>query len=456
MRKLIEFQILDVNAVHNGFDYFDLMSSAGSRIAEHISLTTPKSDSIFFVCGYGNNAGDGYVAANILYGEGFDVKIFAVSEPKSKAARRAASNYNKEVYDIYDLTKFSSVSCLVVDCLLGSGIKGEPREPFSSFIKVVNQFKNILSIDVPSGFGTVNAVIPNQTITFHDKKIGMHQENCGEIYLVDIGFSAMVDESTGPGELLLFPDFNRKKHKGQNGKVAVVGGGEYSGAPALSGMGAYRAGVDLVHVFVPETSYNQVSSFAPELIVHNCGGTKIESTIVEILQEKEFESIVVGPGMGKSPDSIAAVQMIIDTFENVVIDADAIFDYDFKENNVLITPHKGELSRLGLSSDKMELMNFSKSNHLTLLVKGEKDFITDGIFFKINSTGHPRMAVGGSGDVLAGICGAFMAKGLTPFESARLASYSIGKAGEECYDAIGSGFLPTDLALFVSKVLKKN
>ena len=114
------------------------------------------------------------------------------------------------------------------------------------------------------------------------------------------------------------------------------------------------------------------------------------------------------------------------------------------------------MPRLGIDNSGKDLIDFSSENNVTVLLKGNTDVITDGRFIKKNTTGHPRMAVGGAGDVLAGICGAFMAKGLTPFESARLASYSIGKAGEECYNAIGSGFLPTDLALFVSKILKKN
>ena len=101
-------------------------------------------------------------------------------------------------------------------------------------------------------------------------------------------------------------------------------------------------------------------------------------------------------------------------------------------------------------------MSYANMNNLTLLFKGEIDLITDGRFFKKNMTGHPRMAVGGSGDVLAGVCGAFMAKGLTPFESARLAAYSLGKAGEKCNEEIGPGFLPTDLALSLSKILLKN
>ena len=98
-------------------------------------------------------------------------------------------------------------------------------------------------------------------------------------------------------------------------------------------------------------------------------------------------------------------------------------------------------------------MKFAKDSNLTLFLKGEKDMITDGHYYKINSTGHPRMAVGGTGDLLSGLCGGLLAKGLSPFEASRLAAYSFGKAGEICYEEYGAGFLPTDLGLCISRTL---
>mgnify|MGYP001600656597 FL=1 len=121
-----------------------------------------------------------------------------------------------------------------------------------------------------------------------------------------------------------------------------------------------------------------------------------------------------------------------------------------------MTPHKGEIERLGISSKDQEIINFAAKNNITIVLKGETDYITDGIYFKQNKTGHPRMAVGGTGDILAGFLGTLLAKGLTAYESGRLASYSLGLAGEMAYNEIGPGFLPTDLGLFLSKVLKIN
>ena len=114
------------------------------------------------------------------------------------------------------------------------------------------------------------------------------------------------------------------------------------------------------------------------------------------------------------------------------------------------------MKRLTASSKPEDLLEYASKKGVALLVKGEIDIITDGNLMKENRSGHPRMTVGGTGDVLAGVCGALIAKGLTPFEAARLAAYSLGKAGEICYEEIGAGFLPTDLALSLSKVLRRN
>jgi len=456
MRKLIEFQILDTNAEHYGIDLSSLMDNAGIGIADYISNNFDTDTRVSVVCGNGNNGGDGYVASHILIGRGFNVKIFQASNPSSDIAKEKYLLVREKVREIKELESFKDEIDVLVDCLLGSGIKGDPRPPYDEYIEIMNDFETIISADVPSGIGTEHSIVPDVTITFHDYKLGMNEENSGIIVLHNVGFPSDLDEKTGPGELLLYPDFDSKKHKGQNGKVAIIGGGPYSGAPALAALGCYRAGVDLVHVFVPESSYDQVSTFTPELIVHKLAGEIISTKNIGLFFEEDFDSVVIGPGMGKNIESLKTVQLVIEKCNNIVIDADAISNYDFHNKNIILTPHKGELSRLGIQSQRDNLMEFANENNVTLLFKGEIDVITDGHFLKNNSSGHPRMSVGGSGDVLAGICGAFMAKGLTTFESARLAAYSLGKAGEMCYNDVGSGFLPTDLVLSLSKVLQGN
>ena len=455
MRDIKEFQILDINAVDQGCDIFDLMKKAGNQLAQHIIINFSDSALFLFVCGKGNNAGDGYIAANILHEKGFNVKIINIDEELKSIPGKALKLYQGEIVQNTFLDEVSTESTLLIDCLLGSGIKGEPSDSFSKIISKINLFSKILSVDVPSGFMKKTSVIPKQTLTFHDQKKGMTSETCGDIFVADVGITKEIDESCGPGELKLFPNFDPDKRKGQNGKVAIIGGGAYAGAPSIAGMGAYRAGVDLVHIFVPENNYNQVSSFAPELIIHKLEGEFIDASLIEKLELHEFDSMVIGPGMGKNSESLRAVTEIINKFDNLVIDADAIFNYNFNNKNIVLTPHKGELSRLGVGDSQAQLMKFAVNSGITLLLKGKIDYITDGLYFKKNTTGHPRMAVGGTGDLLAGVCGGLMGRGLTAFEAGRLSSYVLGLAGEMCYEENGPGFIPSDLALCVSKIFGK-
>jgi len=309
MRKLVEFQILDQNALYYDVDLSELMDNAGAGIADYIYKNYKKNAKIVFVCGNGNNGGDGYVASSILLGKGFNVTIFQSSTPTSLIAKKKFLELGLMIKNISELEEYKGKADLLVDCLLGSGIKGEPRPPLDKYIEVMNSFENIISADVPSGIGSRCAITPNVTITFHDYKVEMNEENSGTIILHDVGFPDYIDQRTGPGELLLYPEFDSKKHKGQNGKVGIIGGGPYSGAPALAALGAYRAGIDLVHVFVPASSYDHVSGFIPELIVHKLPGEIITEEHLEFILGKtsEFDAIVVGPGIGKQEQTQNAI-----------------------------------------------------------------------------------------------------------------------------------------------------
>ena len=227
MRKLIEFQILDKNAEQYNVDLTSLMTQAGQAVADHIINNYENNKVVTIICGSGNNGGDGYVTANILINEGFKVNILSSGLPRSKIANKAYSQLNCDVLSLNKLSEFREISDILIDCLLGSGIIGEVRSPLDKCISLMNQFPIIVSVDVPSGIGTACSVIPDTTITFHDYKTIMNNSNSGEIILADIGFPKEVDNLTGPGELLLFPDWDGKKHKGQNGKVAIVGGGAF-------------------------------------------------------------------------------------------------------------------------------------------------------------------------------------------------------------------------------------
>ena len=229
MRKLIEFQILDKNAEEYDVDLALLMNEAGFSVAKHIINNYDVDKIITIVCGSGNNGGDGFVAANILIERGFKVNLLISASPKSKISKKAYSSLQCEVCHLDNLSDFKEDTDILLDCLLGSGLKGEVRPPLDQYIVSMNEFSKIISVDVPSGIGTSCSIVPDSTVTFHDHKSILNESNSGEIILVDIGFPKIVDNLTGPGELLLFPNLDGRKHKGQNGKVAIVGGGAFSG-----------------------------------------------------------------------------------------------------------------------------------------------------------------------------------------------------------------------------------
>ena len=154
MRKLVEFQILDQNALYYDVDLSELMDNAGTGIADYIYKNYKSDTRIVFVCGNGNNGGDGYVASSILLEKGFNVTIFQSSIPSSIIAKERYLPLKSIVKNISELEDFRDKADLLVDCLLGSGIKVIPRPPYDKYIECMNTFENIISLDVPSGIGS--------------------------------------------------------------------------------------------------------------------------------------------------------------------------------------------------------------------------------------------------------------------------------------------------------------
>ena len=245
---------------------------------------------------------------------------------------------------------------IIIDAMLGIGISGSLKEPYASIVNKINKTSNkkIISVDVPTGLGTNIAVRPHYTITFHDSKIGMNNSNCGKIKVVDIGVPEKAINFVGPGELATYyPIPLKKSHKGDNGRVLVIGGGPYSGAPALCGMAALRTGCDLVYVASPKKSSSVIANYSPNLIVKELSGDILLPEDIDILNDlfKKCDSVVIGPGLGKHPETEKATIEIIKRINKekipVVIDADAILPLSSYSNEIfnsktVITPHAGE------------------------------------------------------------------------------------------------------------------
>lgn len=344
MIRPIDSAVMDANAEVMGIKVCDLMENAGSALSEVIGDMFPDAK-VLFVCGPGNNGGDGYVAARIM---GADV--MSLAEPKTSLAKEQADKIDHRKFDASVLSDYD----VIVDCALGTGLHGKLKTPYDSYVDAINEFDGIVvSCDIPSGFGTDKAIIPDVTVTFHDIKEGMDTDNSGTIFVMDIGMPQKAYDIIGKGDMKRYPVPKDDSHKGQNGRLLVIGGGPYIGAPAMSSLAALRVGTDLVHIATPEQSFQGICSVSPAFIMHKLSGDVLTEEHLNQLSElaKDADAVLIGPGLGRDERTIAAVRKFVKKCKKpVVIDADAITAMAdsgiVKDTPVIYTPHHSEFKRL--------------------------------------------------------------------------------------------------------------
>ena len=271
--------------------------------------------------------------------------------------------------------------------------------------------------------------------------------------------------------LAQLPDRKPDSHKGNYGKILLLCGSRgYTGAAALAAMGALRSGAGLVYLGVPESIYAIEACKLTEAIVFPLpeeDGRLCEKALPEILSQlSKMDAVLVGPGLGNSPQTFQVTKAVLEAFPGpVVVDADGINvlagHMDIlrgRQGPTILTPHAGEFARIGgdHKADKAEAAaRFAKENGCILLLKGHGTVITDGVTVYRNPTGNPGMAVGGSGDVLAGILVSLLGQGLPPLEAAACAAWLHGAAGDLCAGEIGQyGMLPSDMVGVLPRLLK--
>ena len=271
--------------------------------------------------------------------------------------------------------------------------------------------------------------------------------------------------------LHILPDRDKCAHKGDFGKILLLCGSKgYTGAAYLAAMGALRSGAGLVFLGVPESIYAIEAVKLNEAIVFPLpdeGGKLSAAAIPEILERlPKLDAVLIGPGLGQSEGTFEVVKAVLERAAcPVVLDADGInvmaAHKDIvrgRTNTTILTPHAGEFARLGGSSDADRVAaaeEMAKDLGCILLLKGHGTVITDGSATYINPTGNPGMAVGGSGDVLAGIITALLGQEITPLEAAACGAWLHGAAGDICAAEIGQyGMLPTDLVNVLPRLLK--
>ena len=518
----LEIPILDRNSEWQGVATEKLMENAGKALAEVLTERYPKARTILFVCGSGNNGGDGFVAARYLAERGLKIEVLLLRPPErigTELARNAFLSLGPGVsvevlgrdIGIDELGKLMEGYDIIVDGMLGSGAKGPPRGNYAKISGILRPPRKVVSIDMPTGLGNQPSVKAELTVTFHDIKNGMMESgkphlDCGEIVIRDIGIPREAATHVGPGDLLRYPTLDGPSKKGDGGKVLVIGGGPYTGAPFLAAMGALRAGADLVRVAVPWGIADVVSGYSPDIIVEAIGTGDQRmlgaGDIHDLIPLMDWaDAILVGPGAGTDEDTVSLVLEVIrrgrSQGKGMVVDADGISavssSWDWStplgggDSPLVLTPHRGELMKLlssvlpkadrgflgdpyidlGRRSGRWNeevigpLTEFVERTNVTLLVKGAIDLILSpgnhslgegirldpdhDIIRRYNTTGNPAMTVGGTGDVLSGLCTGLLARGMPGFDTACLAAFVNGKAGDCAFQDLGHSMMATDL-----------
>ncbi|UCD01649.1 MAG: NAD(P)H-hydrate dehydratase [Promethearchaeota archaeon] len=506
-----EMAILDNNSEWLGIPKSHIMECAGYSFATEImnrGLLRRGSRAAIF-CGTGNNGGDGFVVARHLSHFGIKSLVILVGTPDRIRTKEAQLNWNiifnnlnysatteivkdsSELSKIINIIKGDKNFHVIIDGLLGTGIEGKIREPIASTIDLINNLKkseheriSVISIDVPSGLdpntGKVSdkAVKADLVITFHRMKKGMSSSNefMKEILEKSIGIPPEASIFVGKGDLIPTLKKRRKDvHKGDFGKILIIGGSKnYAGAPAYASLTGINFGIDLVITYVPEVIADVLRSFSPNMIVRANKGNWLNINALEDITEliKWADSVLIGPGLGIEKETekllVELLQELKQYQKPYVLDADAlklVKDHLelIKGMPIILTPHEGELKIMmdvnlppyyDLDGRSKLISNLAKKWGITLLVKGPYDYISNGDSLKINKTGCPEMSIGGTGDVLAGLCACFIATKNEPFQSACSAAFLNGIIGEFCKKIIGERFTALDMVNNINNAIK--
>ncbi len=506
MKVLTAAQMREVDrrTIEMGIPGIVLMENAGHRVVEAMvgqalacAGLQSRSARIVILCGKGNNGGDGMVIARQLYTRFHPASLHVIlfADP-AELNGDAAANYRMLMACgcpvLSDIPSEARNATLVIDALLGTGISGPATGRMLEAIREINAgfpIAKVAAVDIPSGLPSDSAepigefARADLTVTFTAPKLGQvlppNCEHMGELIVAPIGsppslfedddsiFLSLVEPSMFRRLLAPRP---RSGHKGTFGHVLVVGGSRgKTGAPAMSGMGALRAGAGLVTVASAASAVPVIASHAPELMTapleENDAGTI--SAAVDLRELAEGKTVIaMGPGLGRHPDVQELVTRTVRQFDGpMVLDADSLVGRIEGRGRVrVLTPHPGEMARLtGTSIAEVQkdrvgtARAFAMERGVTLVLKGQRTLIAfpDGRVW-INPTGTPALGTGGTGDILTGLISGFLAQfPKDPDRAVAAAVYLGGLAAEIGARALGEkSFIATDILSYLPDAIK--
>jgi ADP-dependent NAD(P)H-hydrate dehydratase / NAD(P)H-hydrate epimerase len=495
-----------------GVPSITLMENGGSAVARFVLSSYPRAERIGVVCGKGNNAGDGFVAARKLLEAGRAVRLLLLCDPEELRGD-AAAMYQELLRKLHPLNiaplivrEISGLDSseaaeifaadIIVDAILGTGFRPPISPLYAAAIRKMNAAASpIVAVDIPSGAEAdiMQAPTGQSDRARADAVVTFTAPRPAHIFASLTGGPTVIAPIGSPSEAIVShlalhlstpADFAsllapraREANKGSYGHVLVIGGSfGKAGAAAMAGFSALRAGAGLSTVATPKSALANVASFHPELMTEPLAETKQGTISLRALRSSldklvERKTLAIGPGVSRNSETAEFVRAIVGSRDqssvvNMVVDADGLNAFEGaadklrgRGRTLVITPHPGEMARLtGLSiaeiqGNRLEIArNFAREHELIVVLKGHRTLIAapDGTVW-VNSSGNPGMATGGTGDVLTGIVAGLLAQHPKhALESAALAVYLHGLAGDLACESVGErSLVATDLIRFL-------
>lgn len=448
--------LYDANAIYYSYPIDKLMERAGQGIAQVLVKKYGRNKKVGFFCGPGNNGGDGFTAARYLSGPPTsqskalragkchpEVYLIPSKEKiRTKESRKNWKLFKGQKKDNIKAKDISNHFDVVVECLFGTGLSGRVKEPYAQVIKKLNRLKGKkVTIDLPApGFKP-------------QLYISMMFPKSPKAEVVDIGYPKWLEEKIGPGQVKVLHQPSPESHKGDNGKLLIVGGGQrYHGAPLLAAKVASKI-VDLVYFSsVPENNeiINKMKSKLCEFIA-------VPRTLV-LNHVSKVDAVLIGPGLGANQESKKLTNELLKKYpkKGFILDADSLKVVDKKllNKNCIVTPHQREFKSLfKKTASKQTVKQMAKRYGCVIALKGKTDYVASSSELKINETGNAGMTKGGTGDVLAGLIAALTCKN-DLYLAACAGVFINGLAGDRLKKKVSYYYNASDLINEIPKAIR--
>jgi len=473
---------LDARLIAAGTPGIELMQRAARATWRALVRQWPDANELTVLAGHGNNAGDGYLIAILALRAGWAVRVLAVGDPQRLQGDAALAHAEALAVGV-DVLRWAverELRGVIVDALLGTGLNGEVREPYAAAINAINASGlPVAAVDIPSGLCADTgrtlgvAVQADLTVTFIGLKVGLltgdAADHIGELVFNDLQASADIYSDIAvrarrlsPSNLPLPAPRAPTAHKGRFGHVLLIGGDHgFGGAILLSTETALRSGAGMVSLATRPEHVPAALTRVPEAMAL---GTSSANQLMGLLEK--VSTLVVGPGLGQASWGCALLSAAANAPLPQVWDADALnlLARGFVQlpKDCVLTPHPGEAARLlGVSTADVQAdrptatLELSKKYTAVVVLKGAGSLIAhpDGRLALCHQ-GHPAMATGGLGDVLAGLIGALLAQGMQAFDAASLAVWLHANAGLQ-QGKFGRGLAASDLIPAIRQLLEE-